>query len=102
MYNNKNTNDYLIYKNKNVSIKLSEYDNKFNNQIFFAQDNNNNNFEQNSNEEDKILRQPNYPNLNYSKYNFDNPLVYDNEFMKKNIKDYSNNDNKREIKIKKK
>ena len=103
-YNNKDINennyDNIIQtnQNRNTSIQLNKYNKQFNNQIFFNQDKNNISGKK-YDEEEKVIKQTNYPNINYSKYNFDNPLGYDNEFMKKNIKNYSNNKNKREINI---
>ena len=103
-YNNKDINennyDNIIQtnQNRNTSIQLNKYNKQFNNQIFFNQDKNNISGKK-YDEEEKVIKQTNYPNINYSKYNFDNPLGYDNEFMKKNIKNYSNNKNKRELNI---
>lgn len=99
--NNEDINDNIIQKNenKNASIQLNKYNNIINNQNFFVQDDDDN-VEQQYDEDEKIIKQSNYPNINYSKYNFDNPLRYDNEFMKKNIKNYSNNNIRRDINIK--
>ena len=79
-YNN-NFNDNIIHnQNKNASIQFNQINNQYN-------------INNNINEENDEKNNNNYNKINYSKYNFDNPLGYDNEFMKKNIKNYSYNNN---------
>ena len=89
-YNNnfENQNDYennyniIQNQNKNASIQFNQINNqyKIDNTLY-----------QNKGEENKEINPANYNKINYSKYNFDNPLGYDNELMKNNIKNYSYN-----------
>ena len=89
--NNISNNNNIQNPNKNTSIKFNEYNSqKNNNQINYQNESinkdNNNNFEyQNDLQEKNNINKSNYSNINYSRYNFDNPLGYDNDFMKKNI-----------------
>ena len=104
-YNNnfENQNDYennyniIQNQNKNASIQFNQINNqyKIDNTLY-----------QNKGEENKEINPANYNKINYSKYNFDNPLGYDNELMKNNIKNYScnnklNREGNEKIKIKK-
>ena len=96
-YNNINNNfNYRNQKtkfqnpNKNKSIKLNEYNQynnqKNNNQINYQNESiNNDNIYESSIQDNNNINKSNYTNINYSRYNFDNPLGYDNDFMKKNI-----------------
>ena len=96
-YNNINNNfNYQNQKtkfqnpNKNKSIKFNEY-NEYNNQENNNQINyqnesiNNDNIYESNIQDNNNINKSNYTNINYSRYNFDNPLGYDNDFMKKNI-----------------
>ena len=96
-YNNINNNfNYQNQKtkfqnpNKNKSIKFNEYNEynnqKNNNQINYQNESiNNDNIYESSIQDNNNINKSNYTNINYSRYNFDNPLGYDNDFMKKNI-----------------
>ena len=96
-YNNINNNfNYRNQKtkfqnpNKNKSIKLNEYNQynnqKNNNQINYQNESiNNDNIYESNIQDNNNINKSNYTNINYSRYNFDNPLGYDNDFMKKNI-----------------
>ena len=96
-YNNINNNfNYQNQKtkfqnpNKNKSIKFNEYNEynnqKNNNQINYQNESiNNDNIYESIIQDNNNINKSNYTNINYSRYNFDNPLGYDNDFMKKNI-----------------
>ena len=96
-YNNINNNfNYQNQKtkfqnpNKNKSIKFNEYNEynnqKNNNQINYQNESiNNDNIYESNIQDNNNINKSNYTNINYSRYNFDNPLGYDNDFMKKNI-----------------
>ena len=96
-YNNINNNfNYQNQKtkfqnpNKNKSIKFNEYNeynnHKNNNQINYQNESiNNDNIYESNIQDNNNINKSNYTNINYSRYNFDNPLGYDNDFMKKNI-----------------
>ena len=88
------------------NIKYEEEDNNENNCDYYYDENDNNNnndeefndqynidyntlYRKNSEENEEINQYNNYNNINYSKYNFENPLGYNNDFMKNNIKNYS-------------
>ena len=93
-FNYQNQNIKFQHPNKNASIKFMDY-NEYNNQ----KNNNQINYQNESINKDNIdnyqydkdiqennhINKSNYTNINYSRYNFDNPLGYDNDFMKKNI-----------------
>jgi len=96
-YNNINNNfNYQNQKtkfqnpNKNKSIKFNEYNEynnqKNNNQINYQNESiNNDNIYESNIQDNNNINKSNYTNINYSRYNFDNLLGYDNDFMKKNI-----------------
>ena len=89
-FNYQNQNTKFQNPNKNKSIKLNEYNqynNQKNNNHFNYQNEsiNNDNIYESSIQDNNNINKSNYTNINYSRYNFDNPLGYDNDFMKKNI-----------------
>ena len=89
-FNYQNQNTKFQNPNKNKSIKLNEYNQynnqKNNNQINYQNESiNNDNIYESSIQDNNNINKSNYTNINYSRYNFDNPLGYDNDFMKKNI-----------------
>ena len=89
-FNYQNQNTKFQNPNKNKSIKLNEYNQynnqKNNNQINYQNESiNNDNIYESNIQDNNNINKSNYTNINYSRYNFDNPLGYDNDFMKKNI-----------------
>ena len=83
-YENDNISDNNIIhnQNKNASIQINQINNQYNIDKSLCQK---------KEEKNKGINQFTYNKINYSKYNFDNPLGYDNELMKNNIKNYSYN-----------
>ena len=78
-----NENNYDDYNNENDSDNNNEFTDQYN-------IDDNTLYRKNSEENEEINQYNNYNNnINYSKYNFENPLGYDNDFMKNNIKNYS-------------
>ena len=88
---NENNNNIIQNQNKNASIKFNQFNSQKNNQITYQNNisnqlNNEDNDEyQNEVQENNYTNKSNNANINYSRYNFDNPLGYNNDFMKKNI-----------------
>ena len=79
-----NENNYDDYYNENDN---DNNDKQFNDQYIIDD---NTLYRKNSEENEELNHYNNYNNnINYSKYNFENPLGYNNDFMKNNIKNYS-------------
>ena len=79
-----NENNYDDYYNENDN---DNNDKQFNDQYIIDD---NTLYRKNSEENEELNHYNNYNNnINYSKYNFENQLGYNNDFMKNNIKNYS-------------
>ena len=77
-YEEDNNDEQINYLNEN------NYDDYYNDDVNTLQRKN-----REENEEINKYNKYDYNYVNYSKYNFENPLGYDNEFMKNNAKNYS-------------